>query len=375
MFHNVTRRLRDIDWVLVAAILVLLGIGLGAIHFATLNDAFDHKNVGKQAISMGIGLGMMVLVTFTDYRNLSRHSLIAYCVTVVLLVLVLKMGHSVNGAVRWLKFGPVQVQPSEIAKLVTILVVGNFLVRVGEKIRELPVLLRSLALVGLPMLLIIKQPDLGTGLVVGAIWLGMTFLAGAKPLHLGAILVIGLAVFSLAWRLDTREVFLKKYQRDRVIALFNPQSDPRGKGYQVKQGIIAVGAGQVTGQGLGQGLQTNSKHVPENDTDFVFSVIGEESGFVGCVGLMALYGVLLWRMLVVILESEDYLGKLIAGGVATLFGFHVLVNIAMNTAAGPVVGVPLPLISYGGTAAITNLAAIGLLMAARLGRRKIEFNA
>ena len=202
----------------------------------------------------------------------------------------------------------------------------------------------------------------------------MTHLAGARPAHLVGILAVGLAVFGLIWRFDTKEVVIKHYQRVRVLVLFDSKIDPRGYGYQIKQGRIAVASGQVTGQGLGKGLQTNSNHVPENHTDFIFSVIAEESGFVGCLGVILLYIVVLWRALMVVLESEDYLGKLLAGGVATLFGFHVIVNIAMNAALAPVVGVPLPLVSYGGSAVITNLAAIGLLLAARLGRRKIEFN-
>lgn len=359
------------------AVLLLLGVGLASIHYATLNDAFEHKNVVKQAISMAIGLGVLGVVTFTDYRNLSRTSLIFYWAVVFLLLVVLKLGDhaSAKGSARWIKLpGGFNLQPSELAKFVTILVMGNFLVRVGDKIKELPTLLRSLALIGLPMLLIIKQPDLGTGLVVGAIWFGMTHLAGAKPAHLLGLLAGAMLLFGLTWHFDKRARIIKQYQRDRVMVLFDPKIDPRGIGYQINQGRIAVGAGQATGQGLGQGLQTNSSHVPENHTDFVFSVVAEESGFVGSVGLLFLYAVLLWRALVVVLESEDYLGKLIAGGVASLFGFHVIVNIAMNTAMAPVVGVPLPLISYGGSAVITNLAAIGLLMAARLGRRKIEFN-
>ena len=388
MFDTVTRRLRDIDWILVLAALLLLGLGLTAIHYATLLNVEDHKNVAKQAISMAIGLGAMSVLTFMDYRNLSRSSMILYWVVVFLLLVVLKMGDqaSAKGSARWIKLpGGFSLQPSELAKLVTILVMGNYLVRVGEKIKELPVLLRSLALIGLPMVLIIKQPDLGTGLVVGAIWLGMTHLGGARPAHLLGILAVGISIFGLAWKFDKREILLKDYQRQRVIVLIDPTIDKKLSRkardekekavYQFKQGRIAIAGGQVTGQGLGQGLQTNSNHVPENHNDFIFSAIAEESGFVGSVGMLLLFLVLLWRALTIVIESEDYLGKLLAGGVASLFGFHVIVNIAMNTGIAPVVGVPLPLISYGGSAVITNLAALGLLMAARLGRRKIEFSA
>jgi rod shape determining protein RodA len=370
------RRLRDIDWILLMAVLLIAGIGLAAIHYSAPSSAEMHRNVVKQALALVLGLGGLSLLTFVDYRNLSRLSVILYWVSVALLVIVLGMGHesASKGSSRWIKLpGGFSLQPSEIAKFVTILTLGNYLVRVGESLKELNVLLKSLALVALPMALIIKQPDLGTGLVVGAIWLGMTFLAGARWQHLGLILLTGLTIFGAAWKLDRKEMLIKRYQRERVLVLVAPDTVSKDSKYQIRQGQIAIGGGQVTGQGLGQGLQTTSNFVPEHHTDSIWTVIGEETGFVGCTAILLLYGTLLWRALTVVLESEDYLGKLIAGGVACLFGFHVVVNTAMNLALLPVVGVPLPLISYGGSAAITNLCAIGLLMSARLGRRKVDF--
>ncbi len=370
------RRLRDIDWILVLTVMLVAGIGIGAIHYATFLNPVEHKNVVKQALAFGLGLGVMGALTFVDYRNLSRTSLILYWITIALLVLVLKLGDqaAAKGASRWIKLGNgFNLQPSEIAKFVTILALGNYLVRVGEAIRDPKVVLKSLALVLLPMALIVKQPDLGTGLVLGAIWLGMTFLAGARWQHLGLVLLTGALIFGLAWRFDTKEVLLKKYHRSRIMVLFDPAADARGIGYHVKQGKIAIGGGQVTGQGLGAGLQTNSEFVPENHTDSIWTVIAEETGFVGCVGLLLLYGVILLRALLIVLESEDFLGKLLAGGVVSLIGFHVIVNTAMNLAMLPAVGVPLPFVSYGGSAIITNLAAVGLLMSTRLGRRKVDF--
>lgn len=368
------RRLRDIDWILLLLVAVIALIGVAAIHFADPLSAEGHKNVVKQLIALGVGTVVMGLVTFMDYRNLSRTSLILYWIAIAMLVIVLKVGHESKGAARWIKLpGGFTLQPSEIAKFVTILTVGNYLVRAGEAIRQPKVFLKSLALVLLPMALIIKQPDLGTGLVVGAIWMGMTFLAGARWQHLIAVLLTGLTIFGLAWKFDTKGVILKEYHRNRVLILIYPNIDPRGIGYHIKQGKIAIGGGQVTGQGLGAGLQTNSNHVPENHTDSIWTVIAEETGFVGCVILLSLYALLLLRALWFIMDSEDYLGKLLAGGVVCLFGFHVVVNTGMNLAMLPVVGVPLPLVSYGGSAAITNLAAIGLLMSTRLGRRKVDF--
>ncbi|MGC4044015.1 MAG: rod shape-determining protein RodA [Armatimonas sp.] len=368
------RRLRDIDWMLLLLVAIIALIGVAAIHFADPLSTEGHKNVVKQLIALGVGTVVMGVITFTDYRNLSRTSLILYWVAIAMLVIVLKVGHEAKGASRWIKLpGGFTLQPSEIAKFVTILAVGNFLVRVGEAIKQPKVLLKSLALVLLPMALIIKQPDLGTGLVLGAIWLGMTFLAGARWQHLVAVLLAGMTIFGLAWKFDTKGVLIKPYHRNRILILFYPNTDPRGIGYHVKQGRIAIGGGQVTGQGLGAGLQTNSNHVPENHTDSIWTVIAEETGFVGSVALLLLYALLILRALWNIMESEDYLGKLLAGGVVCLFGFHVIVNTGMNLAMLPSVGVPLPLVSYGGSAAITNLAAIGLLMSTRLGRRKVDF--
>jgi rod shape determining protein RodA len=361
-----------------AIVLLLLGVGLSAIHFATAHNPLEHRNVLKQALAMSLGVGALGVLAFVDYRGFSRWVMALYWGNVTLLVIVLMLGShaSSKGAARWIKLpGGFSLQPSELAKFCVILTLSHYLARIGNRIKELPVLLRTLVHVALPMALIIKQPDLGTGLVIGAIWVGMTALAGAQWRHLLAILGASLAVFAIAWRFDTRGILIKPYHRNRVEALIYPNVDPQGIGYQIKQAKIAVGGGQLTGQGLGKGLQTNSEHVPENHTDMIFTVIAEETGMVGASVLLFFYLLLLWRALTIVVESEDFQGKLIAGGVASLIGFHVLVNIAMNTAMAPVVGVPLPFISYGGTAVIINLACIGLLLSARLCRRKIQFGA
>ena len=202
-----------------------------------------------------------------------------------------------------------------------------------------------------------------------AIWTGTVFLAGARWQHLLGLAAVGAALFFVAWQAN----ILHDYQKDRVRAFLNPTVDPRGDGYQVLQSQTAIGGGQVLGQGLYHGTQTNLHFIPENHTDFIFTVIGEEGGFLGGCLLLLTYGLLLYRGLVTIAECEDQLGRLIAGGVVTLIAFHLTVNIGMTCGIMPVVGVPLPLISFGGSAAWMNLIAIGLLLGIHMRRHKIVF--
>lgn len=363
---------KQIDWTLLMTVGLLMLCSLLAIWSATATDRAGLGTVLRQAAYFAVGLGVLAYFASRDYVGASRLAPFLYLVNLFFLVVVLLIGKhaEAKGAGRWIPM-PLgfKLQPSEFAKVCIILTLGDYLRRLGPAIQELPNLLRTLVHVGIPMALIYKQPDMGTALVFMAIWLGMVFLAGANGRHLVAILLAGVVLFSLAWKFNV----IHDYQKDRVLILLGLKRDPQGKGYHVEQSLTAVGGGQVTGQGLRHGIQTAGDFVPENHTDFIFTVVAEETGFVGACLLLAVYGILLWRGILTILESEDYLGRLIAGGVVALIAFHLMVNIGMTCGILPVVGVPLPLMSFGGSAAWTNLAAIGLLLSVHMRRRKLQF--
>jgi rod shape determining protein RodA len=362
---------KNMDRTLLLCVGLLMAFSLTSIRFATISQASSLTTVIRQGIYFAVGLCLMMYVASRDYSNVRRFTAPLYWVNLFLLVVVLGVGHSAKGAARWIKIPgvPFQLQPSEFAKVIIILTLSVYVASLGPRIREFPQLLKTLGHVLVPMALIMKQPDLGTSLVFVAIWAGIVFLAGADWKHLFILAAVGVGLFGVAWYGH----LLKPYQRARVTTFINPLSDPKGKGYHVLQSEIAIGGGQVTGQGIGAGIQTNLNWVPENHTDFIFTVVGEETGFVGACVLLSVYGVFLWRGIATIAECEDQLGRLIAGGVVTLFAFHLTVNIGMTCGMMPVVGVPLPLMSFGGSAAWANLTAIGLLLGIHMRRHKILF--
>lgn len=363
---------KNLDKTLLLAVAVLMGFSLLTIHNATLMQG-GWMPVIRQGFYFLVGIGLMVWAASKDYAGVARYAPAFYWVNIVLLLIVLKFSHGVKGASRWISL-PIpgmdfKLQPSELAKICIILTLAAYVVRLGPKIREFPSLMKTLVHVGVPMALIAKQPDLGTALVFLALWTSIVFLGGADWRHLVGLAMAGALLFGIAWKANV----LHTYQKDRVLTLFNPMRDPRGTGYHVLQSQTAIGGGQVTGQGLGQGIQTNGHFIPENHTDFIFTVVGEEGGFVGACVLLAVYAVILFRGIVTVAECEDPLGRLIAGGIVTLIGFHIVVNIGMTCGIMPVVGVPLPLMSFGGSAAMAMLLGIGLLLSVHMRRHKILF--
>lgn len=359
---------RNVDRWLLLAVGGLMACSLVAIHSASQGGT---TGAVRQGIYFAIGLGLMAYVATRDYGKVVRYTGVLYWVNIALLIAVKVLSPDVKGAQRWIPL-PIpgmdfKLQPSEFAKVIIILTLSAYVVRLGDGIRQFPNLLKTLVHVGIPMGLIMKQPDLGTSLVFAAIWLGIVFLGGARGRHLLGLILAGAVLFGVAWQGNV----LKEYQKDRVRTFLNPTADAQGDGYHVLQSMKAIGGGRVSGQGLGNGLQNKGQLVPENHTDFIFTVVGEETGFVGACALLGMYGVLLWRGLAAIADSADPLGRLIAGGVVTLFTFHVLVNIGMTCGIMPVVGVPLPLMSFGGSAAWASLTAIGLLLSIHLRRTSI----
>ena len=348
---------RNIPWPLLAMTLLIAALGIW--NLASASRAAPTPIWRSQAWWLLVGLiactGAMVL----DYRYLLKLAYPAYGFVVVLLIVVLVKGRMAMGAQRWLDLGPMHLQPSELMKIAIILVMARFFhedqhTREGYSLQQLwhPALL-----LGLPVALVLKQPDLGTSLMIASVAGSIVLVAKVRWRSLLVLGAGGLVAAVLAWA-----HLLKDYQKRRVLTFLNPEGDLLGAGYHASQSLIAVGSGQEFGKGWGQGTQTQLSFLPEQHTDFVFSVLGEEHGFMGAVILIGLYLILLLMMIAVAATAREKFGSFLAIGIAAMIFWHVFVNIGMVTGLLPVVGVTLPLLSYGGSSLLTNMIGIGLLM-------------
>jgi rod shape determining protein RodA len=354
-----------IDWVLMGAVAGLLVLGTLLVWSATApRDALTGGDptayLRRHVVNVAIGAVLMLVVLVTDHRWVRILAPVVYLGSVGGLVLVLTMGSTINGSRSWLVLGGLSVQPSEFAKLTV--VVGMALlcaeradwsrrgIRTGE-------VLGMLVIAGVPAALILMQPDLGTMLVLSATVFGVIAAAGAPRRWLVLLVAGGVTAGVTAVSMGV----LRQYQIDRFLAFTNPDLDPRGAGYNVEQARIAVGNGGLFGQGLFDGSQTRSGFVPEQHTDFVFTVAGEEIGLVGSAILIGLLGVVIWRALAIAWATDDVFGRVCAAGIACWFGFQSFQNIGMCLGIMPVTGVPLPFVSYGGSALFASMLAVGLL--------------
>jgi rod shape determining protein RodA len=356
-----------LDWLLMLAVAGLLVLGTVLVWSATVNredltGGDSSAYLKKQLVNIAIGVVLGVMIIATDHRWVRILAPLVYVASVVGLVLVLVMGSTVNGSRSWLMVGGLSIQPAEFAKLAVVIGMALLVAERTEgswkqrEVRHLDVL-GMLVIAGLPAVLILLQPDLGTMLVLSATVFGVVGISGAPRRWL-----VGLAASAVGGAIVAVQAgVLKDYQVDRFMAFTNPGLDPRGAGYNTEQARIAIGNGGVFGQGLFDGSQTKSGFVPEQHTDFIFTVAGEELGLVGSAVLIALLGVVLWRALTIASRADDLFGRLAAGGIACWFGFQAFQNIGMCLGIMPVTGVPLPLVSYGGSSMFAGLMAIGLL--------------
>ncbi len=356
-----------LDWLLMFAVAGLLAVGAVLVWSATvarddLTGGDPDSYLKKHLVNVAIGIVLGVMITATDHRWVRILAPLVYVASVIGLVLVLVMGSVVNGSRSWLMFGGLSIQPAEFAKLAVIIGMallvaerteGSFR---GRGVKHLDVL-GMLAIAAVPAVLILLQPDLGTMLVLSATVFGVIAVCGAPRRWLVALAGGAVAAAFLAVQLGV----LADYQLDRFLAFTDPELDPRGAGYNTNQARIAIGNGGVFGQGLFNGSQTKSGFVPEQHTDFIFTVAGEELGLVGSAVVIALLGVVLWRALSIAAHADDLFGRVAAGGIACWFGFQSFQNIGMGLGIMPVTGVPLPLVSYGGSSMFATLMAIGLL--------------
>ena len=360
---------QHIDWLLLAATVLLTLIGLVMIYSATqarLSVAGEDPRyyLNRQLLAVALGVVGAVGVTLFDYRSYRAWSPLAYGATLVTLVAVLLFGDVVNGAKAWLVLGPVQFQPAELAKVTLIVVLASHFHEYREEALGLQALLEALAFAALPMALIMLQPDFGTFVVFVAIVFGVLLMARVHVRYLAALVLLGVLAVVLALQLG----LLEDYQIDRLTAFLDPEGADPAVVYNVNQAQIAIGSGQFLGQGLFQGTQTNASFVPENQTDFIFTVVGEQTGFLGSIVVLGLFGVVLWRGLRIAAMSRDTLGTLIAAGVIATFAFQLFINVGMTMGIMPVTGLPLPFISYGGTSLIASLIMVGLLQNVHMRR-------
>jgi rod shape determining protein RodA len=343
-------------WLLVCT-LALVAYGLVVIRSATLlADRPVSTQLLTQAAYTGLGLVAMAVLAVLDYRVIGAFAPLLYGGTLALLGLVLVLGHTVYGAQRWIGIGPVTFQPSELAKVAVIIALARYLgSKTPQEIARPKTFVFSFAIVAVPVALVYRQPDLGTALVLLATWSGMTFAAGVPLLWLAAVHAVPWLGFPIVWRL------LKDYMRRRLMTFIQPDKDPLGEGYNIIQARISVGAGGLTGRGLGNGTQTQLNFLRVQHTDFIFAVLGEELGFAGAAVMLALFGALFWRCLRVTRYSRDSFGKLLAAGVTTMLLFQVFVNVGMNIGLMPVTGIPLPFISFGGSSLVSIFICLGML--------------
>jgi len=346
------------DWVLLAFVLLVCAMGILNI-YSTGFSAVEGQTPFylKQLQWIVLGLISMMLVFFVDYRVIIHYAYIVYGFVMVLLVLVFFVGSSSHGAQRWLDGGFFALQPSELMKVVIIIALARYFdnhqSKEPYKLRELFI---PLLMVVAPFVLILKQPDLGTALMLMLVFISIVFFMGLDKKSFIFAFVSGLVFIPVGW------FCLKDYQRMRLITFLNPERDPLGSGYHIIQSKIAIGSGEIFGKGFLSGSQTQLKFLPEQQTDFVFSVFAEEWGFVGSMILIVLFAVIMFWGLKIALQARDLLGTIIAFGITVLIAWEVFINIGMVLGILPVVGIPLPFFSYGGSAMLSLMAAMGLLI-------------
>jgi len=358
---------------MVALIIGIACFGLMAVYSATYTPTGPSSLFTKQVIWVSLGIIVMFAALVPDYHTVGRYAYVLYAASVIFLILVALVGKTGMGAQRWLPIGPFAFQPSELAKLSLVLALPRSFAedprRGGYGLRDLAV---PAGMIVVPLMLVMKQPDLGTALMLLFTSSLVILLAGIRFRSLVALAMIGAVVATAVFAVPPVRTkiwkSLKPYQQKRIEAFLDPSSDPRGSGYHATQAKIAVGSGQTTGKGFRKGTQSQMAFLPERHTDFIFAVIAEERGFLGASFLIVLYVILLLLGVEAAKSAKDKLGVLMAGGIVSMLSLYMLINVGMAVGILPVVGVPLPLVSYGGTSILTTFLAIGLLLNIRSRR-------
>jgi rod shape determining protein RodA len=358
--------LRRLDFVLLGAVLGLVAFGLWAIAGVTRRDVLGSPDyyVTRQGIFAAVGLAFMAVGILLDPDAYRRHKRAVYAGTIGLLVLVILAGSVARGSKRWIDVSFFRFQPSEFGKLLLVLFLAAFLADRGRRISELSTPLTAVALASVPIVLVFVQPDIGSGLVYGAALAAVLFVAGTRWLHMAVLGIVAVvAILAVLWFLPAAGIqVLKPYQQARLTGFTHPDSDPQGATYNVNQSKTAVGAGGFDGRGVSGATQTNLHYLPEHATDFAFASLAEQRGFVGVAFLLMLYLLVVWRGLKIVTVAPSAFTAIAAGGIVSAFLFQIFVNVGMTIGIAPVTGVPLPLVSVGGSAMVANLAAMGVLL-------------
>lgn len=362
----IDRRLfTNFDWGLLLLVLVIAAVGVVNISSATASYSLTESSYTvRQMYWVLIGMFLVVLVCSIDYHLFEDIAYWMYGIVAVLLLAVLVIGKSTMGATRWLNLGFISFQPSELMKIVIIMVYARYFSNLPlSGAMNLKELVNPFLLLALPAVLIMKQPDLGTAILVVLIAFSMMLYVGVRLRTVVSLVLAAVPAVFLGWR-----YYLRDYQKLRVLNFLSPERDPLGSGYHIIQSKIAVGSGGLTGKGFMQGTQTQLRFLPEQHTDFAFSVFSEEWGFAGCLVMLVLYFTLALWGLNIARRCNDHFGGLMAVGVTAMIFWHIIINIGMVIGLFPVVGVPLPLFSYGGTSMITSMIGFGILLNIRMRR-------
>ena len=368
MFNLKKKSYKRFDYILFMTVLLLCGYGLVMVMSATLS--FETMSyVKSQGIATALGVVAIIILILLDYQLLGKLYIPIYvaCNILLLAVLIFGFGKEQWGSDSWLKVGPVVFQPAEFVKIGLIISLAKFIDNHKENINDPYTLLKILAFAFLPVLLILLQPDAGTAMVFAFFIAAMLFVADVKWKYIGYALSLGLMSLPVLW------FNLDKYQKDRIFNFLTPERDTSNTGYQALQGKIAIGSGKVFGRGLFQGVFTQFNYIPEKQTDFIFAVIGEELGLVGGMGLIAMYFVLLSRLIKIARNSKDTFGSLMVVGITAVLLFHIWENIGMTIGLMPITGIPLPFISHGGTFQLANMICIGIALSVGVHREELSF--
>ncbi|MDA8637841.1 rod shape-determining protein RodA [Rhodospirillales bacterium] len=349
------RKLLSVHWLLVLLIASVAGVGFAMLYSAAGGNMDPWAE--RQMMRFGAGVLIMIVVATIDVRIWLRYAYVLYFVALVLLVGVEVGGYVGMGAQRWISLGVINIQPSELMKIFMVLALARYFHGISvDDIGRISRLIIPIIMVAVPTALILRQPDLGTAIMLAMTAGAVMFLAGVQLWKFAVIGVAAMGAAPIAWQ------FLHTYQKKRVLTFLNPETDPLGAGYHIIQSKIALGSGGLAGKGFMQGPQSHLHFLPEMQTDFIFTMLAEEFGLIGALGLVTLYVLIVTYGIVIAVRARNQFGRLVAGGITTTFFLYVFINIAMVTGLIPVVGVPLPLVSYGGTVMMTLLIGFGLVI-------------
>lgn len=352
---------KKLDYKLLIATLIVTAYGFLVLYSAS---AFGQVNTSawlRQLIYLPAAILLLGVFALIDYEFWGKKVKDLYVINIIFLVLVLILGHHAKGAQRWLSIGPIIFQPSELAKIIMIIVIAKILSDIPENM-NLANVIKPAIITAIPGMLILIQPDLGTSLVLMFIFMLMLYVRGFNVLYIIAVGILGCSIAPF---------ILKEYQKDRLFIFLNPGKDPMGAGWNLIQSKIAIGSGKIFGKGLFAGTQGQLSFVPEHCTDFIFTVLAEEFGLIGSVVLLALFAFILYRGVKIAKTSKDLFGSLLAVGITGMIFFHIMVNIGMTLGMMPITGIPLSFVSYGGSALMTNMMAIGILLSISMRREKL----